>query len=47
MNNTYRYNRDKLNRIAEQLIPTWATFNGKPTVGSPATLQHSDGKDEI
>ena len=25
-------------RVAEQLIPTWAKFNGKTTVLSPATF---------
>ena len=25
-------------RVAEQLIPTWATFNGKTTIGNPTTL---------
>ena len=31
-------------RIWKQLIPTWAKFNGKPTVGSPATLGSNKNK---
>jgi hypothetical protein len=31
-------------RVAEQLIPTWAKFNGKTTVLSPATLPNKKEK---